>query len=92
MGRGRQGGGQQRLGDWEGENREGEMERGQWGGGDGEGDHGGSGERGGDGEVRGGEGRLGWGKRLGGERGKRRVDFTDGYDGNAWVDIGYRID
>ena len=53
----------------------GEMERGAWGGGDGEGDHGGSGQRGGDGEVVSGEGRLGWG-----ERGKRRVDFTDGYD------------
>ena len=55
MGRGRQGGGQQGLGDWEGTTGRGRFKGGQWGGGDREGDHGGSGERGGDGEVVGGD-------------------------------------
>ena len=65
MGRGRQGGGQQGLGDWEGITG-----RGDGKGGNGEGDHVGSGERGRDGEVRCGEGRLGGGKREG-EKGAR---------------------
>ena len=72
VGRGRQGGGQQ-GGDWEGAMGRGRWKGGQWGGGDGEG---------------GGQKRWGWGGgekrgggKRGGERGKRRVDFTDGYDG-----------
>ena len=38
------------------------------------------------------EGGDGGAKVRGRRRGKRRGHFTDGYDGNAWVDIGYRIE
>ena len=94
MGRGRQGGGQQGLGDWEGTTGRGRWKWGQWRGEDGEGGTMGAvGKEVGMGEVgRGWGGETGRGKREGEKGARGGWIFTDGYDEMPRGDIGYRID